>query len=251
MSVIKFGYRKSKEGVLGPLKFGIFKWGQPNKFYLLNSLLDYLPQFIERNSLCNAIMKSIAVVLLQWHKVVLKFSKYRLSGKPGLKNANENWKLFLKESTSDNEMAAKMGQLYDIHIARGTADGMLDDIKNVTNSDISWYKFYGEDSCGWWLDSTFPDISTDGYSNKANKLTFIELENMLFVEYYNRSNFSSAFIQNLLLKEAIPVNLNTTFLELRPFRIKFGTFKFGTRRFGEFRAPRQYLIGSDSSRSLT
>jgi len=245
MSVVKFGNRRYKNGILGPLQYGLFKWGQPNKFYLLINLLEYLPHYIERNNLCKAIMKAIAVVLIRWHKVVIMLNKFRLSGKPGLKFANENWKLFLKDNTSDNELALRLKDLYTIHNNRGTRSGMLDDLKRVTYNDNSWFKFYGESYCGWWLDSTYPDLTTDGIAHRYNKLTYLELENMLFVEYYNRSNYDSDFLQKLLLREVIPVNLNTTFLELMPVRIKFGTFKFGLRRFGELRAPKQYLIGSD------
>lgn len=243
MAVVKFGYKKSSNGNLVPLKFGLFEWGQPIKFYLLNNLLEYLPLYIERNKLCKAIMKAIAVVLLRWQKAARNLKVLRLSGKTGIKYANENWKLFLRNNSEDADILHYINKTYLIHKNRGTEFGMQDDIVRITYDKSAWFKYYRQDKCGWWLDQTFPDISTDGYTYKMNKLTYLDLENMLFIEYYNRSKNTSNVIEKLLLHEAIPANINTTFLELKPFEVKFGTFKFARRKFGEIRAPKQFLIG--------
>ncbi|RPI19724.1 MAG: hypothetical protein EHM58_00530 [Ignavibacteriae bacterium] len=245
MSLIKFGNHKSSDGKTIPLKYGIFKWGEPNQFYILNNLLDYLPQYIERNPLCNAILKAIAIMMFRWQKAAINLKKFRLTGRTGLKFANENWKLLIKDTSSDEFIRASVADTYPMHMARGTKIGISHDIQKLAYDDNSWYKYYDYDKCGWWLDSTFPELSTDGYTYKVNKLTYLELDNMLFVEYYNRSRVTSGILEKLILYEAVPAGVNTTFLELKPFKIKFGTFKFGTRRFGEMRAPKQYLIGSN------
>lgn len=243
MSVIKFGNRKLKDGSTDYLRFGTFQWGQPNRFYLLGNLLEYLPLYIVRNKLCMSILKAIAVPLLKWNNRAASLKEFRVTGKTGIKYANENWKLFIRDDSGSAETEDSIRKTYSIHSSRGTEEGILRDLKKITYNENSWYKFYDHDECGWWLDKTYPDLSIGGYTYKFNKLTYLELENMLFVEYYNRTRYSSDFIRKLMLREAIPVNLNTTFVELRPYVIRFGQFRFSHERtFGEIRTPKQFLI---------
>jgi len=245
MSVIKFGNRKLQDGSTDALRYNTFLWGQPNRFYLLENLLEYLPLYIVRNKLCMSILKSIAILLLRWDYKAGSLKALKVTGKTGIKYANENWKLFIRDDSGGAETEDNIRKTYTIHSARGTEEGMLRDMKKITYNESTWFKFYGHDNCGWWLDSSYPDLSTDGYAYKLNKLTYLGLENMLFVEYYNRSRKPSEFIQRLMLREAIPLTLNTTFVELKPYVIKFGQFRFSTlRTFGEIRSPQQFLIGS-------
>jgi hypothetical protein len=89
MSLVKFGKYKTEDGSTIPLQFGLFQWGQPIKFYILHTMLDYLPQFIERNNLCKAILRAISKLLVDWNNAVLNIKSLKLFGKTGLKYANE------------------------------------------------------------------------------------------------------------------------------------------------------------------
>jgi hypothetical protein len=228
MSIIKFGLRK----------FGTFKWGQPNRFYIFDSLLQYLPVFIERNAVCLALFRALAIVLVRWHFAVKKLLTYRLSGMPGLKYANENWKLFLNNNTPDGDIAGYIKQTYRVHQARGTKSGISGDLKRLSGDSNAAVEYYDEASCGWWLDVTYPDISPDGITGKYNEVaSYIDLDNMLIARLYNYSGFTDELLNKIIDHEIIPKALNSLVMILKPLPLKWGRFKFGLRKFGQLIYP--------------
>lgn len=230
MSFVKFGSKK----------FGRFKWGQGNRLYIYDSLFEYLPTFINKDSkFLKGFLRALSTVLLEWQKAVYTLHIFHLTGFKGIKYANENWKILVTDNISDNDLINNIKATYQIHQSRGTEDGVLADLKRVTGDNNSLTEYYDETECAWWVDRTFPDISPQGLVRVPNIVSsYIDLDNMLFVKFYNKSGRKDSILRKLLLHEIIPIAINSTIIFLTPTTLKFGRFKMGLRKFGQLIYPR-------------
>jgi hypothetical protein len=230
MSTVKFGSKK----------FGRFKWGQSNKFYIKESLFEYLPAFINKDSnFLNGLITALANIILEWQRAVSILQIYHLTGFKGIKYLIENWKIFVAGNLTDNEIQDLVKTVYKIHQDRGTEDGILADLKRASGDPNASIKYYDEYECGWWLERTFPDIANSGLISDSDKVSsYVDLDNMLYVKCYNNTGKSNSFLKKLLIREIIPVALNKTITFLQPSTLKFGRFKMGLKKFGQLIYPR-------------
>ncbi len=222
MSIVKYGIKK----------YGRFKWGQPNKFYIYESLLEYLPIFITRNETCNGLIKAIAQILLEWQTQVYQIAEWYRTGIAGRRFAND-WKIFPAPVTSDPEMEDLIANVYPIHNERGTEDGIVKDLKRLSGDANAAVEYYDYENCGWWIEKTFPDISTDGFANKYNTTNYIDIDNFFILKFRNLSGLRDKLLVKTTLRELIPVFLHTVCYIVIPLTLKWGGFKFGTKKYGQ------------------
>lgn len=243
MSVIKFGIgKKFDDYPLGTLQWGSFwKFGEPLQFYILNSLLRYLPKFVVRNKLCKDILTMVAKELLKWQQALGQLPAYRTTGKAGLKYLNSDLQIFVAPQIDPGKIPELIKENLNIHKARGTASGIPQDIRRCAGDDGAYVAYSGPSECGWWADITFPEHNKFGkFSYDSN--VFLELPNMLDIVLRNRSAYSDEELKKIFRTEFIPVTTNTRYLFLSSHIIKWGEplsitdptpIKYGTFKFGE------------------
>ena len=246
MSTVKFGNTAHDEnGNQIVRKFGknldritFWKFGQPSKFYIYDLLLKYLPKFVVKNDLLKHFMRSIAIPLVKWENKLYALKNIEISGgKPSLKFANEDCQIFISPNASDDKIINAIKDYFNIHERRGTAAGIIEDIKRLTNDDGATVTYKNYNQCGWFLDVTFPEY------NNATQLglestCFLDLDNLLIIKYKNKSGYSDKEVSRIIREEFIPRVINIREIVSKPhiikygetkngFKIKFGTFKFG------------------------
>lgn len=232
MSIVKWGQDNSGDNSQ-PLRFGQFYWGQPNSFYIYDNLLEYLPTFVVRNNICKGILKAIAKVLLEWQIALANAKTYRTEGKGGITNANSNWKLFLNYTPTNTVLKEFLADIYNIHQARGTKAGIVEDLKRASGDQNAGYEFEDEEHCGWWIEQTYPEINKDGYADVSSASTYNDLDNLITVKYANKSKLTYKEIDRIITDELIPVTLNLVIKYITPAVVQFGQFRFGEHEFGE------------------
>jgi len=224
-----------------PLKFGQFKWGEPLQFYHLNSLLNYLPKFVVQNDLCKDILTAIAIQILKWYDELKSLTSYKITGRAGLKFANEDLQLFVSSKKTSDEVKGYIGDYFGIHQKRGTIDGLPDDVRRVSGDEGAYVIYHPPADCGWWGDVTFPEYNViDKFSYDSN--VYIDMPFIIDIVLKNKSDYTDAELQKIIREEFCPVTKPIRFLFLKPHTIEWGEplavnnptqIKFGTFKFGE------------------
>lgn len=242
MSKVKFGNSEVNQNQeIVERKWGkSWKFGEDRRFYLYEKLLDYLPKFVVRNTICKALLKAIAIEFTLWQNEVKKLPEYFRSGFPGFKYANEDLQLHISENATKEELQSAVMNSFQIHRERGTTPGILKDIKRLTNDKHATIQFYPYSQCGWIIGETFPEYNAAGRIGKDTNVR-IGLDNMLDVVFCNHSLKKDDEIIRIIRDEFIPLMINVRVFVNRPHviafgepislnsphRIKWGTFKFG------------------------
>jgi hypothetical protein len=220
-------------------QFGLFKFGQPSHFYIYDTLIKYLPKFIVRNKLCNDIIRAIAVVFVKWQIENQKLLSSRKEYKSGIKYVNEDLQLFLYKDATNDEISNTYLNNFQIHQKRGTLNGIIDDIKRLTNDSKANIKYFNEDQCGWWNGITFPGYDNEGNNNLYYTNCYIDLDKLIEITLENHSGFSDSDLTQIITKEFIPTNISLRLIIVKPDTINFGDYihhfklKFRTHKYGE------------------
>lgn len=188
--------------------FGTFSWGEPTKFYLFDLLLKYLPKFVKQNDVVKNLMLTIAITMVKWESKTIELPMYELQGgKASLKYANEDCQIFASSKITDSNLVYAINNFFAIHEKRGTAAGILEDIKRLTNDDSATIAFKGYEECGWFLDVTFPEYNTPTQLGLESPC-FLDLDNLLIVKYRNKSGLSDYEVSKIIREEFIPLVMN-------------------------------------------
>lgn len=250
MSVVKFGTTdKNLNGDNVVRRFGkkadrltYWKWGEPLNFYIFEALKNYLPRFIVQNALCNAILKAIAIQLVNVETETAKLSSYVVdSKKASLQYANSDMQLFISLNATPNEVKQSIKDAYLIHKKRGTVPGIVEDLRRLTGDSSAYIIYYGYEDCGWWIDYTYPEYNTVGkVANNTN--VYYDLYNMMDIVFCNHSGRTDEELKKIIRKELIPVNLEVRFLISETHSVKWGepydylsseSLQFGVFVYGE------------------
>ena len=108
----------------------------------------------------------------------------------------------------------------NIHKKRGSAQGLVPDIKRLCNSAGSSVVYHGQDEVGWILGYTSPGFT--GHLggtlvwDPTDSLSVLGLDNMLDVETDNKSGRSTAEVEQIIRHEFVPLKLNCRFFIPHP-----------------------------------
>lgn len=136
-------------------------------------ILKNLATFVDSSSVVLlAIATSAGKMFYEIYQMMIGLKTVDWTGK-GLKlTAKENRMIYLPE-ISDGDLQAKLLNRYGILTARGTEDGITDDIANIDLGQTPTLEFrrFGEVG-GWTLDDTYPEVDPHGFLDvgKAIKL---------------------------------------------------------------------------------
>lgn len=215
-----------------------WKFGEQARFFIMETLLKYLPAYIDKeNEICRSLMRALAISMAKWHSRVKKLPNYKLNGdKISLKFANSDLQLFLSSKTTGSNIISCIKNYFTIHKQRGTQEGIEKDIERYIYDEGTRVTYYNWEQCGWYLDVTYPEHNAEGGTYNSN--TFLELDNMLDIVFFNNSGISDSEVLKVIKEEFIPVTINTRILIIRPHCIKWGeavggvALKFGAFKFG-------------------
>jgi len=238
MATIKYGLtdRDVNEQIINR-KFGYWHFGEPQTFYILNTLLSYLPRFIVQNELCVALMTAIAISTVKLSNALSSLIGYRTAGTKGsYKFANEDLQLYVNPNLERDKLITAIRQAYSIHAARGTYAGIIADLERLSDSLISIQYFDFEES-GWYLGSTYP-MYADAHNISKLSNCMIGLDNMLEIVIRNKSTLKDSEFIKIIREELVPLLVNIKVNIIIPhcikfsepkdgFKIQFGNFKYG------------------------
>lgn len=262
MSIVKFGHTdKDTDSNDVERRFGkkddritYWKFGEPVNFYILDTLKNYLPRFIVQNNLCNAILKGIAIQLVEVELETQKLPGFVMnSTKASLRYANSDLQLHLSLNSKPNVVKQAIQDAYIIHKERGTIPGIVKDLRRLTGDNSAYVIYYGYEDCGWWVDYTYPEYNSAGkVGNNTN--VYYDLYNMLDLVFCNHSGLTDEELKKLIRREIVPINIDVRFLISTTHTIKWGepydyisadTLQFGVFIFG------QKLGGCGQTSSIT
>lgn len=134
-------------------------------------LIKFLPTFIDTNSnVLMAIVTASARRFYELHQAIVGLKTVEWTGK-GLKlTAKENRMIYLPEIT-DADLQTKLLNRYGKLTARGTKNGITDDIANIDLGQPPTLEFhpFGEVG-GWTLDDTYPEVDPYGFLDVAKAI---------------------------------------------------------------------------------
>ncbi|MDQ7818685.1 MAG: hypothetical protein RDU14_16790 [Melioribacteraceae bacterium] len=136
-----------------------------------DKIIKFLPTFIDTNSNeLVAIVTAAARSFYELYQAIVGLKTVEWTGK-GLKlTAKENRMIYLPEIT-DADLQTKLLNRYGILTARGTEDGIADDIANIDLGQPPTLEFhsFGEVG-GWTLDDTYPEVDPYGFLDVAKAI---------------------------------------------------------------------------------
>lgn len=229
MSIIKFGRtdrdvsENTTERSFGKKadRVTYWKWGEPLNFYILDTLKNYLPKFVIQNSLCNTILKAIAIELVRVESEAQKLPDFVFSRKPALKYANSDLQLHIGFNAKPYVVKQAIKDAFIIHQERGTLPGIVRDLRRLTGDPSAYIIYYGYEDCGWWTDYTYPEYNGVG-KVAINSNVYFDLYNMLDLVFCNHSGLPDDEVIKILRNEIVPINIDVRFLVSKIRSIAWG-----------------------------
>jgi len=128
---------------------------------ILEKLYKYLPDFVDRKSeTLQAFLLAIAKMLVRFYNAMYNLKDANWTGK-GLRKLANSYRIFYKNSDSDNVIQTDLINRFNILTKRGTKQGVEYDISRIDTEfspRITWH-----DDAGWIVDITYPETDRLAY----------------------------------------------------------------------------------------
>ena len=190
---------------VGETPFGA-GWDGDGSDKITVTFFKYIPKFIIRNDFLTEIVTRLAIGFNSLHDNISLLQFINLAGKGGQKHAEETH-LLISFNESDSVLQAAINNTLAIHQARGREDGILADVKRITNDPSATIEYFSGEDTGWWLEKTYADLDEDGTVDLSETVTALDNTAFLRIHADNNARRTDADIVTKCQREIIPINI--------------------------------------------
>ncbi|HEX2868746.1 MAG TPA: hypothetical protein VHO03_17020 [Ignavibacteriales bacterium] len=125
---------------------------------VLAKIIKYTAPFVVQDNLIyKGIAGALAKTLAKLSLAIDNLSEGVYTGK-GLKKFLESDRLFFNNSENDTALQTRLGRVYEVLQARGSEDGIKDDLQALLGASYVSCEFKDFESSGIILDTTYPGV---------------------------------------------------------------------------------------------